>query len=160
VSLTALHLVARRADGREPGHWGAEPLTRTLCAALGIDEPRAIVSVLYGAGFDRVRIAALASAVLEAARAEPAVAERVLIPAGEALAEMALAVVRSLQWPRGELPLGLAGSFLLAADEVAGTLLARLEIEGFAPRTTRVREPVEGALLLASELLLREANLR
>jgi N-acetylglucosamine kinase-like BadF-type ATPase len=148
VAVEALRLVARRADGRE-GHVEDDVLTARTCAALGVGSASEIVSAVYAAGFDRMRVAALAPLVVAAAAADRTLATRLLEPAGAALAEMALAVAAALDWPRPDLPLALAGSFLLAAADVRRALRDRIEREGWRLAMEEVAEPVQGALLLA-----------
>lgn len=159
VVLEALRLVARRADGREPVPAGAggghdttavdDPLTVRLCRALGVDRPARIVSALYAPESTRARIAAMAPEVLAACAESPADAERLLRPAGTALAEIVAAVARSLGWPCGPLPLAAAGSFLLGADAVRSAMLAGLIARGYEPALAAVPEPVRGAVILA-----------
>ena len=74
-----------------------------------------IVTTLYSSGFDRARIASLAPEVLATCTEVPGVAQRLLVPAGAALADTVAAVARALGWPSGELPLAAAGGFLLSA---------------------------------------------
>ena len=74
VVLAALKRVARRADGREAGSEGSDPLTERLCACIGpaATEPMgARARRLHAPGVDRAAIAALAPVVLEAAREDP-----------------------------------------------------------------------------------------
>ena len=112
--------VARRADGRDPRPAGRDPLTERLCAALGVIEASQIVTTLYSPEFDRARIASLAPEVLAACAEDPEVAQRLLVPAGGALADTVAAVARSLGWPSGVLPLATAGGFLLSATIMRG----------------------------------------
>jgi N-acetylglucosamine kinase-like BadF-type ATPase len=158
VSLSALRLVARRADGREPRPDGDDPLTDRLCTALGVAGPSEIVSAIYTPGFDRVRIAALAPAVLDAVQDDPDLIARLLEPAGSALAEMVDAVARALGWSGGRVPLALAGSFLLGAGHVSRALISGLRQGGFDVDATPVAEPVQGALILASRAWRRQEN--
>jgi N-acetylglucosamine kinase-like BadF-type ATPase len=153
VVLAALGLVARRIDGRDRRGVGGDPLARHLCAAMEIAGPGEIVSKLYSPAFDRARIAALAPAVLDAAREDPGLVAPLLAPAGESLAEIVAAVARALGWSEGRLPLALAGSFLLGAVEVSDALVGRLRQLGYEVDTTPVAEPVRGALVLAGRAL-------
>ena len=150
VALAALNLVARRADGRKPRHDGRDVLTERLCAALAIGGPGELVSALYAPSFDRARIAALAPAVLDAAREDSDLVSTLLEPAGIALAETVWAVARALGWSGVKVPLALAGSFLLAASSVRQTLIDRLREDGLDVDAHPVAEPVRGALILAS----------
>lgn len=155
VVLSALRLVARRADGREPRPTGPDRLTETLCAALGAPEPSRIVPVLYDPVFDRARIAGLAPAVLDAARDDPALSRLLLHPAAAALAAMTTAVARALGLNSGRLPLALAGGFLLSAAAVSRALLDDLRGAGYDVDATPVPEPVRGAVVLAERALAR-----
>jgi N-acetylglucosamine kinase-like BadF-type ATPase len=151
VVCSALRLVARRSDGREPRPARGDPLTKRMCEALGVDVPPLIVPVLYAPGFDRARIAALAPIVLDAAAADPMLVDLILRPAGAALAEQALAVARALGWQTGPLPLAMAGGFLLSAADVSRALVDGLSRAGYDVRPTHVAEPVKGALILAEQ---------
>jgi N-acetylglucosamine kinase-like BadF-type ATPase len=153
VVLAALGLVARRIDGRDRRGVEGDPLARHLCAAMAIDGPGAIVSALYSPSFDRARIAALAPAVLAAAQEDRGLVAGLLVPAGESLAEIVVAVARTLGWSGGKIPLALAGSFLLGAAEVSGALIDRLRQDGYEVQPTPVSEPVRGALVLAARAL-------
>lgn len=158
VSLAALRLVAHRADGREPAPAGRDPLTENLSAALGISGPSEMVSAIYRPGFDRARVAALAPAVLDATRDDPALIARLLEPAGSALTEMVIAVARALGWDGGAVPLAMAGSFLLASTDVARALTEGLRLRGYSPATMHVADPVLGALVLAGRALTIEGG--
>src|SRR5262249_5842382 len=118
------------------------------------------VTVLYAPGFDRTRIAALAPVVLAAAAEDPDAAQQVLEPAGDALAEIVIAVARTLGWSGGEVPLALAGTFLLGAAPVSNALEAGLARCGYAINATPVAEPVRGALILAGRAFDEERNPR
>lgn len=158
VARAALRLVARRADGRA---WGPRPehdlLTERLCEAMQIAGPAELVGRIYSADFDRTRIAALAPVVVAVAAEDPEVEAEILQPAGEALAQMAVAVAKSLALVEsdddGKLPLALAGGFLLAAPSVTSALLHRLEEDGYPATATHVAEPVRGAIRLAERAL-------
>jgi N-acetylglucosamine kinase-like BadF-type ATPase len=147
--VEALRLVARRADGREDAPTRPDPLTRSLCDALGVAGPIGLVSAVYAPGCDRTRLAGLAPAVLAAAVEDPALNDRLVRPAGRALAETAAAAARALGWTSGDLPLGFSGGFLLSSPVVAEALLDGLRERGYNPQPTRVEEPAEGALILA-----------
>lgn len=167
VALAGLRLVARRVDGREALRVlkakdldrdirpvGGGPLADRLCRALGVADPREIVSVLYAGDYDRTRIAGLAPAVVAAAADDPEVLGWVLEPAGYELGQAALAAARALDWSEPTLPLAMAGGFLLASPMVEEALLGYLR--RFADGTVipaRVEEPVRGAIALARRAL-------
>jgi N-acetylglucosamine kinase-like BadF-type ATPase len=150
VALAGLRKVARRFDGRDPPCSG-DALTRDLCLALHIDGASGLIRAIHAIGFDRRAIASLAPAVVAAADDDPEVADQILRPAAFALAETVAAAARALKWNEGPLPLAMAGGFLLRAEEVARSLLIRLDVLGYEVRATRVPEPVRGALILARE---------
>jgi N-acetylglucosamine kinase-like BadF-type ATPase len=149
VVLNALRMVARRADGREPRPAGSDLLTTRLCAALGAEIPSKIVSAIYAPGMDRSSIAALAPVVVALSAEDPEIGPTLLQPAGRELGEQVVAVARALGFLPGALPLAVAGGFLLAAWEVITALVSYVELAGYQPITTRVEEPVRGALILA-----------
>jgi N-acetylglucosamine kinase-like BadF-type ATPase len=153
VVLDALRLLARRADGRESRPAGRDTLTDRLCAALGVTEASEIVTTIYAPEFDRSRIAALAPEVLSACAECPEVARRLLVPAGEELAEMVVAVARSLGWLSGILPVAAAGGFLLSATVVLQAMTDKLSEQGYQAAVTRVTDPALGAVLLAERAL-------
>ncbi|MFO0907813.1 MAG: BadF/BadG/BcrA/BcrD ATPase family protein [Isosphaeraceae bacterium] len=155
VVLSAFRLVARHFDGREAGDTALESLTASLCEALDVDAPPGIVRAIYRPEFDRTRIAGLAPVVLEAARRHPSLCERLLRPAGISLADQAIAVAQALAFARGNLPLAIAGGFLLSAPEVVDALVERMSGSGFVARPNRVPEPARGAVVLANRHLGR-----
>ncbi len=148
VVLAALRRCARRADGREPG-FAADLLTARFLTSLHITASSELISALHAPGMDRTRIAALAPVVLDAARLDPTITTTILHPAGIDLAETVAAVARQLGWSSGDLPLALAGGFLLRADPVRQSLLDHLTTQGYQPIPQLVTDPVTGALILA-----------
>ena len=68
---------------------------------------------------------------------------------------MVAAVARSLGWPDGRLPLGVAGGFLLSAAAVRRAMLDDLSARGYRPELTEVPDPARGAVLLARRALDR-----
>jgi N-acetylglucosamine kinase-like BadF-type ATPase len=155
VVRAALRTVVRRADGRDPPAAGRDALSERLLAALGASAIEGLIPALHAPGMDRTRIAGLAPAVLAASAEDPAVVERLLLPAGRALAELVIAVARGLGWSEGDLPLACAGGFLLAADEVRRGLTETLGRAGYNPRESLVPDPVRGAVVLARNALRR-----
>lgn len=149
VALAGLRKVARRADGREP--IASPGLTRRLLEILGIETELGLVSAVYNRKMDRARLASLAPAVVDAAMDgdDPSILEEILEPAGRQLAEMVDAVARDLDFPKVKLPLAVAGSFLLNCPAVAGAMVGRLLELGTSVMVSLVREPVEGAVILA-----------
>ncbi len=157
VAVAALRLIARRLDGRDPAPSGLDPLTVSICKALGIDGPAKIVSTIYAPGMDRTRIAGLVPAVMEAADKDPDLIDRLIKPAALQLAETAAAAARSLGWDSGPLPIGLAGGFLVSIKPLVDALLDDLRLRGYEPSPTFVHEPAEGGLNLARRAHAGEA---
>jgi N-acetylglucosamine kinase-like BadF-type ATPase len=153
VVLDALRLVARRADGREPTSPRRDRLTERLCAALGVGEPAQIVTVIYASDFSRAQIASLAPSVLAAGDEDTEVISRLLVPAGAALAEMVVAVARSLDWQSGPLAVAAAGGFLLSANVVLEEMVSGILRHGYQVTLTRVTHPVRGAVVLAERAM-------
>ena len=153
VAVAAMRRVARRADGREPRP-EADPLTIRLCRALGIDDPSGLVAAIYGQGFDRARIAGLATAVVDASHDDPSIIREIIEPAGAELAEMAMAVARGLGWMTGPLPLAMAGGFLLNCEAISRVVLDLLATAGYEVDHRAVPDPVEGAIILARRAAL------
>lgn len=149
VAVAGLRRVAHQADGRIPGTYGSDPLTRRLCDALGIADASELVSTVYRADVDRTRIASLSRAVVEAAQEDDSLFAAILEPAGIELARMVAAVARALGSRSGPLPLAMAGGFLLTCAAVSRVLLHRLTEWGYEVQATPVGEPVEGALVIA-----------
>ena len=149
VTLAAFRQVARRTDGRDPRREGSDPLAEALCRALSVPDPERMVSALYAPEFDRTRIASLAPAVIEAAKHDPSVAETLLRPAGEALAEQAAAAARGLGIHSGPLPVAMAGGFLLSSEIISAALLDGLTRRGYNVTAKAVPDPVEGAIVIA-----------
>jgi N-acetylglucosamine kinase-like BadF-type ATPase len=156
VALAGLRWVAHRADGRV-APLGHDILTDRLCHALGISGPSELVSAIYAPGFDRTLIAALAPVIVTAAEDDPFVAESILNPATNDLAELVMTVARRLGWHewdyQGPLPLAMAGGFLLSAPIVYQGLLSSLESMGLSVDATQVPDPVLGAITLARKAL-------
>ncbi len=156
VVREALRLLARRADGRDPPPAGRDVLSERLLAALGVTQASQIVASIYTPDFDHARMASLAPEVLAACVASPEAAQRLLAPAGGALAEMIAAVARSLGWFSGVLPLAAAGGFLLSATAVLQAMTGGLTQQGYQAVVTLVPDPVRGAVLLAERALAGE----
>ncbi len=149
VAVAALRRVAGRFDGRLPGGTHGDILTSLICSAAGVADPSGLVSTIYGPGFDRSRIAALAGAVVRASKSDPAIVRELLEPAGEGLADAARAVAERLGLAREGLPLAIAGGFVLSSEPVSRALRQGLARSGFATVARRVEEPISGAIVLA-----------
>ena len=112
-----------------------------------------IVTTIYSPGFTRAKIASLAPEILKASVEAPDIGKQLLIPAGAALAEIIAATARSLGWNSGELPLAMAGGFLLASKLIQQGITDQLTRLGYKMNITSVTDPVQGALILAERAL-------
>src|SRR5262249_28028204 len=141
-------------------------LTERVCRAVGVASPRELVSAIYGPGWDRARIAALAPEVVGAGIGDRSV-DDILVHAAHDLAEKVGAVIASLGWAddrnrdaagpgpstRPRLPLALAGGFLLGNETLRRAVPRILRESGYPCRATAVPEPVRGAVILARRAL-------
>lgn len=150
TATAALRLVARRFDGRHGLSWREDPLSLALCHATDVTDPSGLVSRIYSPEFDRARIAKLAAVVVRTSQDDARSGRDLLEPAGRALAQIALAVVRRLNLTPEALPIALSGGFLLSAPVVEHTLIETLQAAGYTPLTARVEEPVVGAVQIAT----------
>src|SRR5262249_13901503 len=115
---------------------------------LSLRRPQELIQAVYGGGWDRAGLAALAPLVIEAADADAVAAEIVDLGARQ-LSQAAAAVARQLEWT-GPIPLALAGGLLLGNPGYRQRVSHALQSQGlqFDP-VTLVQEPAEGALRLA-----------
>lgn len=158
VALAGLRLTARRADGRVPGLDREDRLTEPICKAVGVSEPAGLITAVYGRPMDRAAIAALAPMVVEAAERGDRSADAILHVAALDLAAMVEAVARSLGLAEdGQLPVGLAGGFLLGCPRIRRRLLDDLagRRPGRPVEARDVPEPAAGAITLARRELER-----
>lgn len=147
IGRRALQAVLWAYDGRGP----ATALTDALLEAWGVAQPEDLLDQVYVIPIPRDKIAALAPAVAQTARAGDAVAREVYAEAGRQLALAVAAVVRRLQVDPAETTVALVGGVFqaegLVLDPLRETLAAEL---GAAPALTRpLYPPAYGAVRLA-----------
>jgi N-acetylglucosamine kinase-like BadF-type ATPase len=145
IGRAALQAALRAYDGRGP----RTRLLALLLAHLG--EWPAIRRRVYGEG-GRAAVASLVPLVAQAARGGDAVARRILADAGRALAELALAVARSLEMTRTRFSLYPVGGVFAVGRQIREPFRAALRAQ--VPHC-RIRAPifppVIGAVLLAMQ---------
>jgi N-acetylglucosamine kinase-like BadF-type ATPase len=108
--------------------------------------------VVYTPAVTRSRIAGLARVVTEGAQQGDAVCVSLLAGAGQALAQMALAVIGRLEQTETGMNVYLSGGVFQAADLVIGPLQETLQASSPASRVQKARySPAVGALFLALE---------
>jgi N-acetylglucosamine kinase-like BadF-type ATPase len=159
VALAALRALVRSHDGRSPlPPEDSSALLAAVRETLGASTVDELISTLYSPEMDRTRIASLSRPIVEAVEHAPAVAPRLFARLlDHAASEIALAVeaVARRLFPRlaiAEIPLALAGGFLLSSRHVQAGLASRLALSPHRPPAP-VPEPAAGALRLAQRSL-------
>lgn len=125
-------------------------LTKALCHELGVTSIVEVVPLQLTAK----NIAALFPVVQQQASEGDAVARRLCREAAGHLAELATTIISRLQWRRRDLPVVCSGGIFRASTLIRRTFAKR--VHELAPRAKvelLEREPVEGALLLARQLI-------
>jgi N-acetylmuramic acid 6-phosphate etherase len=144
LALAGLQAVARAADGRGP----ATMLTEHFLKRFNVSQPQELIGAVYGGGWDRAGLAALAPLVVEAAESD-AVAAEIVDQGARQLSLAAASVARQLQWT-GPVPIALAGGLLLGSAGYRQRVLHALQSVGLqVDPVTLVQEPAEGALRVA-----------
>lgn len=145
----ALVAVARAADGRGP----ATVLQAAVRRRFGITQDQALIPAIYGAPFDRSRIASLADLVSDGAAAGDQVSIQIMEGAAKSLAEMAAAVADQLQFSATAVPLALAGGVLLNTSLLRPQVENELARRGFnVSPVCEVAAPVWGAVKTAQRV--------
>ncbi len=129
----------------ELGYPADTPLAQGIYDALGSDHWDDVIETVYGGG--RSRVAALAPAVAEAARAGDDAAVTILTRAGQELARLAVAVLQRVGRP---LPVAFTGGISKLSPVLTEALRAALP-QGTGLETVP-SEPVRAAARLALEL--------
>lgn len=144
----AVAAALRDFDGRGPHTY----LTKGICQALGLQQITEVVSK----DLPQQQIAALFPVVTEASRRRDAVARLLCEEAGQELADLALALLRRMNWQRRAVSVVCSGGVFQAGAGIRRSFTRHLGRH--APRARAVllrREPVEGALALAREAVVR-----
>jgi N-acetylglucosamine kinase-like BadF-type ATPase len=148
IGRAGLRAVARALDARGP----ATALQAHLFEGLGLHDAQELVPRVYSSDFGPAQIAALAPLVCAAARANDAVAERIVHEAGQRLAATLGAVITGLGMGGEAFDAALAGGLLQGGDVVREAVIANLgEI---APRARPIaprHDAAYGAAQLAWE---------
>ncbi len=150
LGQAALQALARAADGRGP----RTTLTEAVLNYWSLDEPAAVLGMVYQSPFPRAQIAALAPLVETAAAAGDSVAQAITRAAGRELARAAQAVAEALGLT-GPIPAALAGGVLVKGGQVRAAFNAAIDEAGVVlePRQL-VTEPARGAIALARRLVM------
>ncbi|CAG0945339.1 glucosamine kinase [Anaerolineae bacterium] len=146
----ALRAATQAADGRGES-------TRLLDAILefwNLREPMELIARVYRSGLKPGDMAQLAPIVLRLAAEGDAIAQALVMNAGESLAVAIGAVARALKIENEKIPLALTGGLFLEAETLRAQLLAAARMRGFIfEPVTLVHEPVNGAVRIALEML-------
>ncbi len=146
LALAALRAAVRAGDGRGP----PTALLPRFLERLGLAQAQDLVGCLYGGGWDRAALAALAPLVLATAEVGDGVAGGLVDDAARELAVAAAAVVRRLALDPAGVPVALAGGLLVGSDGYRQRLLGSLKEMGVVPGAVAlVAEPARGAVRVA-----------
>lgn len=148
IGHAAVRQGIRGVDGRGP----ATSLFERICERVGVTSPQELADWFYALENPRIRVAALASVVQEAADAGDEAAEQLLDMAADLLARSARAVVRQLDFPTTGFPLILSGGTFRACPSLEPRVRAVLDLPVADLRRLTV-EPAHGAVRLALEEL-------
>lgn len=146
LACQGLQAACRAADGRSP----ATRLLSAYIEKLELQQASDLIGKLYGAGFDRKQIAALAPLVVELAATDD-VAARILKQGADELAKMVAVVVEQLGLGGTQYMLALGGGVFNHSQLLTHWTIASLESMQIEPATIgSVHHPVTGAVYLAT----------
>lgn len=149
IGVAGLRAVVRASDGRGP----ATALTAALLAAWQITEVAALLPLVYQTPHPTAAIAALSTAVAQAAEAGDAVAQHIMAATYAELAQSLVATARQLELG-GPVPCAVAGGVALhTAALIPAVIAATAKLGLHLAPVTAVAEPALGALRLAQQLL-------
>lgn len=150
IGVAGLRLLGRVLDGIAP--WG--PLARRLAADLGVSTPAELRHRVYGNGFGRREIAALAVPISSLAGGERPDGEacRIMDAAAAALAELAAALGGKLGLSGSRFPVAMVGGLRQAGTPLMGPFERHLrQLEPRAQLVEPLLPPLGGAILVALE---------
>ncbi len=131
-------------------------LRERICRALELND----ISEVVLKPLEPHAIAALFPLVIEAAESLDLVAERLCTQAGRDLADLALALVRRLDWAKRIVPVVCAGGVFKSSAAVRHSFAGALRREAPLARVMLLEaEPVQGALARARELARKKSRL-
>jgi N-acetylglucosamine kinase-like BadF-type ATPase len=154
IAAKALRAATCAADGRGP----PTVLLTSLLDHWGLQQPTELIEYIYSLADPRAQLARLAPVIVRAAHGGDAVANNILVAAGQDLAAAAASVARQLELST-PLPLAMAGGVIEHAPVVSQAICGTLEQQGWlAEPVTIVEAPVRGALRLAKDLSHRSSS--
>ncbi|VTU00327.1 Uncharacterized protein OS=Planctomyces maris DSM 8797 GN=PM8797T_07327 PE=4 SV=1: BcrAD_BadFG [Gemmataceae bacterium] len=149
TGLLAIRAACRSADGVTP----PTKLLPALMDRFDVSDPREIIPVVYGSGWDKAAIAGLAPVVLELAPDDQTAAAIVDEQALE-LAKTAAAAVHAGRLPRRDVPVALTGGMFLRSEPFRTQFLEHVKLYDVTPGPVGlVEDPAAGAITIARKLL-------
>jgi glucosamine kinase len=149
LARRALRAIAYAFDGRGP----KTALTDLACAYFHVTSADDLTTAIYAPTITNERLAGFGRDVVEAAKANDEVAERIVADGGTELGLAAVAVIRNLQMERDRFQIAYVGGvFRAAGDLMLDTL--RAEVRKVAPRA--FFEPPHFAPAVAAARMARE----
>lgn len=153
VGRKAVACALRAFDGRSK----PTRLTDSICRELHLGQ----VTEIVPKPLTPRHIAALFPTVQEAARAGDRVAQNLCHEAARDLADMALALITQFGWKRCSIPVVCSGGVFQSSPMIRRAFTQRVHQEAPEARVSLLRrQPVEGALFLASKLAQSQAPRR
>lgn len=149
TGLLGLRAACRAADSVAP----PTKLLTALMDRLEVVDPRELIPVVYGGGWDKAAIAGLAPLVLELAP-EDETAAAILDEQALELAKSAAGAVTSGKLTREDVPVALTGGMFLQCEPFRTRFLEHLKRLGVTPGPVGlVDDPVAGAIAIARRTL-------
>ena len=149
LARRALRAIAYAFDGRGP----TTGLTELACAYFHVTSADDLTTAIYAPTITNERLAGFGKDVVDAAKANDAVALQIVADGGTELGHAAVAVIRNLQMERERFQIAYVGGvFRAAGDLMLNTL--RVEVRKVAPRA--FFEPPHFAPAVAAARMARE----
>lgn len=149
LARRALRAIAYASDGRGP----TTALTDLACTYFHVTSADDLTTAIYAPTITNERLAGFGRDVVDAAKANDEVAEKIVADGGTELGQAAVAVIRNLQMERDRFQIAYVGGvFRAAGDLMLDTL--RAEVKKVAPRA--FFEPPHFAPAVAAARMARE----
>jgi len=147
LAVAGLRAAVRAFDGRGP----STTLLPAFLDRLKLTEAGGLVTTLYSPGWDKRRIAALATVVTTCADGGDDIANGLLQDGAEELTKAAVAVAERLAWNAKPM-VAMAGGLIANAAGFRGLLETSLAQSQHFGRTVLVTEPALGSVAIARRL--------
>ncbi|TCP59233.1 BadF/BadG/BcrA/BcrD ATPase family protein [Tumebacillus sp. BK434] len=143
IGKDAYSAVLKSFDGRGP----QTLLTGKILAYYGLQDPTALIPLVYSNGFTREQVAAVTRFVFEAAREGDEVSLTLLSRAADELGELVRTMLTRMSFVKQRVPVVLTGGLFHEGSPLIGMVQGRLS--GRADVVRSEQPPVVGAVLLA-----------